>query len=191
MNSRRFVRVLSLERLAQSAQSVALRTDFALLIDGKLEQSAHHLDVINPALGTVFARCPAAHARRARPRRRRRAPRVSGVARALVRRSCRAREAAVAATARAADRARRAPDARARQTAGAIGRRDRSRRRAIGRHGRHRDSRRGARRRQRQAHRAALSAARRRRHHHAVERARESGARAARVGALHRQHRWS
>ena len=40
---------------------MALRTDFALLIDGKLEQSAHHLDVINPALGTVFARCPAAH----------------------------------------------------------------------------------------------------------------------------------
>jgi acyl-CoA reductase-like NAD-dependent aldehyde dehydrogenase len=39
---------------------VALRTDFSLLIDGKLEQSAHHLDVINPALGTVFARCPAA-----------------------------------------------------------------------------------------------------------------------------------
>jgi len=61
MNSHRFVRVLSLERLAQSAQSVTLRTDFALLIDGKLEQSAHHLDVINPALGTVFARCPAAH----------------------------------------------------------------------------------------------------------------------------------
>ena len=61
MNSRRFVRVLSVERLAQSAQSVTLRTDFALLIDGKLEQSAHHLDVINPALGTVFARCPAAH----------------------------------------------------------------------------------------------------------------------------------
>ena len=40
---------------------MTLRTDFALLIDGKLEQSAHHLDVINPALGTVFARCPAAH----------------------------------------------------------------------------------------------------------------------------------
>jgi acyl-CoA reductase-like NAD-dependent aldehyde dehydrogenase len=39
---------------------VALRTDFSLLIDGKLEQSAQHLDVINPALGTVFARCPAA-----------------------------------------------------------------------------------------------------------------------------------
>jgi acyl-CoA reductase-like NAD-dependent aldehyde dehydrogenase len=39
---------------------MALRTDFALLVDGKLEQSALHLDVINPALGTVFARCPAA-----------------------------------------------------------------------------------------------------------------------------------
>ncbi len=37
-----------------------LRTDFALLIDGKLEQSAQHLDVINPAFGAVFARCPAA-----------------------------------------------------------------------------------------------------------------------------------
>ena len=39
---------------------MALRTDFALLIDGKLEQSTLHLDVIDPALGTVFARCPAA-----------------------------------------------------------------------------------------------------------------------------------
>ena len=48
------------ERLAQSAQSVTLRTDFALLIDGQLEQSAQHLDVIDPAFGTVFARCPAA-----------------------------------------------------------------------------------------------------------------------------------
>jgi acyl-CoA reductase-like NAD-dependent aldehyde dehydrogenase len=37
-----------------------MRNDFALLIDGKLEQSSSHLDVINPALGTVFARCPAA-----------------------------------------------------------------------------------------------------------------------------------
>jgi len=46
--------------MAERAQSVALRTDFALLIDGKLEQSAQHLDVINPAFGTVFARCPAA-----------------------------------------------------------------------------------------------------------------------------------
>ena len=37
-----------------------LRTDFSLLIDGKLEQSAGQLDVINPAHGTVFARCPSA-----------------------------------------------------------------------------------------------------------------------------------
>jgi acyl-CoA reductase-like NAD-dependent aldehyde dehydrogenase len=47
-------------RSAEGAQSVALRQDFSLLIDGKLEQSAMKLDVINPALGTVFARCPAA-----------------------------------------------------------------------------------------------------------------------------------
>ncbi len=40
--------------------SVALRTDFSLLIDGALEQSAAHLDVIDPALGAVFARCPVA-----------------------------------------------------------------------------------------------------------------------------------
>lgn len=39
---------------------MALRTDFSLLIDGKLEQSDQHLDVINPAHGEVFARCPAA-----------------------------------------------------------------------------------------------------------------------------------
>jgi acyl-CoA reductase-like NAD-dependent aldehyde dehydrogenase len=47
--------------MAERAESVALRTDFALLIDGKLEHTAQHqLDVINPAFGTVFARCPAA-----------------------------------------------------------------------------------------------------------------------------------
>jgi acyl-CoA reductase-like NAD-dependent aldehyde dehydrogenase len=40
--------------------SVAVRNDFSLLIDGKLEQSSQQLDVINPAFGTVFARCPAA-----------------------------------------------------------------------------------------------------------------------------------
>jgi acyl-CoA reductase-like NAD-dependent aldehyde dehydrogenase len=45
---------------ATGAQSAELRTDFSLLIAGALEQSAHYLDVINPALGTVFARCPAA-----------------------------------------------------------------------------------------------------------------------------------
>ena len=37
-----------------------MQTDFALLIDGKLEQSDSRLDVINPATGAVFARCPAA-----------------------------------------------------------------------------------------------------------------------------------
>jgi acyl-CoA reductase-like NAD-dependent aldehyde dehydrogenase len=47
-------------QMAERAESVALRTDFSLLIDGKLEQSAQRLDVINPALGTVFAQCPAA-----------------------------------------------------------------------------------------------------------------------------------
>src|SRR5918993_4224109 len=46
----------------KGAQSAELRTDFSLLIAGALEQSAQHLDVINPALGTVFARCPAAGA---------------------------------------------------------------------------------------------------------------------------------
>ena len=46
--------------MAKRAENMALRTDFSLLIDGKLEQSNEHLDVINPALGEVFARCPAA-----------------------------------------------------------------------------------------------------------------------------------
>ena len=46
--------------MAKRAQSMALRTDFSLLIGGALEQSTEHLDVINPALGEVFARCPAA-----------------------------------------------------------------------------------------------------------------------------------
>src|SRR4051812_19579995 len=47
--------------MAQRAESMTLRTDFSLLIDGKLEPSDQHLDVINPALGKVFARCPAAN----------------------------------------------------------------------------------------------------------------------------------
>src|SRR5689334_13397892 len=46
----------------RSEESVALRTDFSLLIGGELVQSAQHLDVINPALGLVFARCPSAGA---------------------------------------------------------------------------------------------------------------------------------
>ena len=47
--------------MAERAESAALRTDFALLIDGELVRKAsRQLDVINPAFGTVFARCPAA-----------------------------------------------------------------------------------------------------------------------------------
>lgn len=46
--------------MAKRAENVQLRTDFSLAVGGKLEQSAEHLDVINPALGEVFARCPAA-----------------------------------------------------------------------------------------------------------------------------------
>jgi acyl-CoA reductase-like NAD-dependent aldehyde dehydrogenase len=46
--------------MAKPAENVRLRSDFSLVIGGKLEQSAEHLDVVNPALGEVFARCPAA-----------------------------------------------------------------------------------------------------------------------------------
>jgi len=37
-----------------------IRTDFSLLIDGAAANSSSSLDVINPATGRVFARCPAA-----------------------------------------------------------------------------------------------------------------------------------
>ena len=37
-----------------------IRTDFSLLIDGAAANSSSTLDVINPATGQVFARCPAA-----------------------------------------------------------------------------------------------------------------------------------
>jgi acyl-CoA reductase-like NAD-dependent aldehyde dehydrogenase len=40
--------------------SQPLRSDFSLLIDGQLATSDARLDVINPATGEVFARCPAA-----------------------------------------------------------------------------------------------------------------------------------
>ena len=46
--------------MAQAAAGDSLRTDFSLLIDGKLTTGSGDLDVINPASGTVFARCPAA-----------------------------------------------------------------------------------------------------------------------------------
>ena len=48
--------------MAERAESLTLRTDFSLLIGGKARQAAAHLDVINPAYGQVFARCPAAGA---------------------------------------------------------------------------------------------------------------------------------
>src|SRR5262245_24581394 len=44
----------------QTLERDDLRTDFSLLIDGQLATTSEHLDVINPATGTVFARCPAA-----------------------------------------------------------------------------------------------------------------------------------
>ena len=41
--------------MAKRAESISLRSDFSLLIGGSLESSSEHLDVINPALGEVFA----------------------------------------------------------------------------------------------------------------------------------------
>jgi acyl-CoA reductase-like NAD-dependent aldehyde dehydrogenase len=47
--------------MAERAQSIDdIRTDFSLLIDGELGPGPSQLDVINPATGKVFARCPAA-----------------------------------------------------------------------------------------------------------------------------------
>ena len=46
--------------MAERADNLELRTDFSLLIDGALSSGESTLDVINPATGTVFARCPAA-----------------------------------------------------------------------------------------------------------------------------------
>ena len=48
---------MSAESLASPA---SVRTDFSLLIDGQLSTSAAALEVINPATGAVFARCPVA-----------------------------------------------------------------------------------------------------------------------------------
>jgi acyl-CoA reductase-like NAD-dependent aldehyde dehydrogenase len=44
----------------QAALGADVRTGFSLLIDGELTTSPSFLDVINPATGRVFARCPAA-----------------------------------------------------------------------------------------------------------------------------------
>src|SRR5690606_27832490 len=46
--------------MAERAGTLDLRSDFGLLIDGALESSEQQLYVVNPALGRVFARCPAA-----------------------------------------------------------------------------------------------------------------------------------
>jgi acyl-CoA reductase-like NAD-dependent aldehyde dehydrogenase len=46
--------------MAEKAQNIERRTDFSLLIDGRLTGGERSLDVIDPALGAVFARCPAA-----------------------------------------------------------------------------------------------------------------------------------
>ncbi len=46
--------------MAERASNLELRNDFALLIDGRLREGSATLDVIDPALGAVFARCPAA-----------------------------------------------------------------------------------------------------------------------------------
>jgi acyl-CoA reductase-like NAD-dependent aldehyde dehydrogenase len=43
-----------------TADAREIRTDFSLLIDGAAANSSSSLDVINPATGQVFARCPAA-----------------------------------------------------------------------------------------------------------------------------------
>jgi acyl-CoA reductase-like NAD-dependent aldehyde dehydrogenase len=45
---------------AQPVTAADIRTDFSLLIDGAAISAPSSLDVINPATGQVFARCPAA-----------------------------------------------------------------------------------------------------------------------------------
>ena len=46
--------------MVQAATGTSLDTDFSLLIEGELTAGESTLDVINPATGRVFARCPAA-----------------------------------------------------------------------------------------------------------------------------------
>jgi acyl-CoA reductase-like NAD-dependent aldehyde dehydrogenase len=45
---------------AQAAEKTTVRSDFSLLIDGESVATQATLEVINPATGEVFARCPAA-----------------------------------------------------------------------------------------------------------------------------------
>jgi acyl-CoA reductase-like NAD-dependent aldehyde dehydrogenase len=51
---------MTAQRAADTISRTPLRTDFALLIDGERVSAGEPLDVINPATGEVFARCPAA-----------------------------------------------------------------------------------------------------------------------------------
>ena len=46
--------------MVQANANTDLREDFSLLIDGKLTQGSDAIEVVNPATGEVFARCPAA-----------------------------------------------------------------------------------------------------------------------------------
>jgi acyl-CoA reductase-like NAD-dependent aldehyde dehydrogenase len=49
--------------MVKAAATESPRTDFSLLIDGELTAGEGTLDVIDPATGSVFARCPAAGGR--------------------------------------------------------------------------------------------------------------------------------
>src|ERR687888_374770 len=46
--------------LAEPVTVGGIRTDFSLLIDGEAVTASSSLEVVNPATGRVFARCPAA-----------------------------------------------------------------------------------------------------------------------------------
>lgn len=48
------------DAMANPKENLQFRSDFSLLIDGELVPSGAHMDVIDPALGQPFARCPAA-----------------------------------------------------------------------------------------------------------------------------------
>ncbi len=53
-------RIAMARRAEELQQQAALRTDFSLLIAGQARTTTAQLDVINPATGAVFARCPSA-----------------------------------------------------------------------------------------------------------------------------------
>jgi acyl-CoA reductase-like NAD-dependent aldehyde dehydrogenase len=51
---------MSTQSAEVTSRTTDIQTDFSLLIDGAAATSSSSLDVINPATGRVFARCPAA-----------------------------------------------------------------------------------------------------------------------------------